>query len=131
MRYNVTINETLARTLQVEADLQRNAELTISRLYYNNDIVLSADDYLSTEIIVDEISLTINPPPTTSPSSRVIVTKRYRSSRLASIWFLPIRRIFSLPEASAVRVAKSFALIKVIGTRRRRHRRWMRLTYGG
>ncbi|MEE3417324.1 MAG: DpnD/PcfM family protein, partial [Prevotella sp.] len=53
MKYNVTINETLARTLQVEADSQRNAELTISRLYYNNDIVLSADDYLSTEIIVD------------------------------------------------------------------------------
>lgn len=64
MRYNVTINETLARTLQVEADLQRNAELTISRLYYNNDIVLSADDYLSTEIIVDR-----NQPYYKSPSN--------------------------------------------------------------
>lgn len=54
MKYNVTINETLARTLQVEADSQRDAESSISRLYYNNGIVLSADDYVSTEITVDK-----------------------------------------------------------------------------
>ena len=54
MKYNVTINETLARTLQVEADSQRDAESAISRLYYNNGIVLSADDYVSTEITVDK-----------------------------------------------------------------------------
>lgn len=54
MKYNVTINETLARTLQVEADSQRDAESAISRLYYNNGIALSADDYVSTEITVDK-----------------------------------------------------------------------------
>lgn len=54
MKYNATINETLARTLQVEADSQRDAESAISRLYYNNGIVLSADDYVSTEITVDK-----------------------------------------------------------------------------
>ncbi|MFW5492618.1 MAG: DNA methyltransferase [Prevotella sp.] len=54
MKYNVTINETLARTLQVEADSQRDAESAISRLYYNNGIVLSADDYVSTERTVDK-----------------------------------------------------------------------------
>lgn len=53
MKYNVTINETLARTLQVEADSQKDAESVINRLYHNSNIILSADDYVSTEIIVD------------------------------------------------------------------------------
>ena len=64
MKYNVTINETLARTLQVEADSPKDAETAISRLYYNSDIVLSADDYVSTEISVDK-----NQPYYQSPSS--------------------------------------------------------------
>ena len=64
MKYNVTINETLARTLQVEADSPKDAETAISRLYYNSGIVLSADDYVSTEISVDK-----NQPYYQSPSS--------------------------------------------------------------
>lgn len=64
MKYNVTINETLARTLQVEADSPKDAETAISRLYYNSGIVLSADDYVSTEITVDK-----NQPYYQSPSS--------------------------------------------------------------
>lgn len=64
MKYNVTINETLARTLQVEADSPKDAETAISRLYYNSGIVLSAVDYVSTEITVDK-----NQPYYQSPSS--------------------------------------------------------------
>ena len=54
MKYNVTINETLARTLQVEADSPKDAESAISRLYRDSGIILSADDYVSTEITVDK-----------------------------------------------------------------------------
>lgn len=54
MKYNVTINETLARTLHVEADSPKDAESAISRLYRDSGIILSADDYVSTEITVDK-----------------------------------------------------------------------------
>ena len=50
MRYNVTIQETLARTVQVEAGTQREAELAVSRLYRDSEIVLSSDDYVATRI---------------------------------------------------------------------------------
>ena len=53
MRYNVTIKELLARSLQVEADSVSDAESAVKRLYRNNDVVLSADDYAGTEIVVD------------------------------------------------------------------------------
>jgi len=53
MRYNVTIKEVLARSLQVEADSVSDAESAVSRLYRNSDVVLSADDYAGTEIVVD------------------------------------------------------------------------------
>ena len=45
MRYNVTIKELLARSLQVEADSVSEAESAVKRLYRNSDVVLSADDY--------------------------------------------------------------------------------------
>ena len=54
MRYNVTIQETLASTLQVEASSQKEAELAVDRLYRNGDIVLSADNYLTTKIAVNK-----------------------------------------------------------------------------
>ena len=54
MKYNVTINERLARTLQVEASSQEDAELVARRLYRNSNIILSADDYVSTEFVVDQ-----------------------------------------------------------------------------
>lgn len=44
MRYNVTIKEVLARSLQVEADSVSEAESAVKRLYRNSDVVLSADD---------------------------------------------------------------------------------------
>lgn len=56
MRYNVTIQETLARTVQVEADTQMDAESAIRRLYRNCDIVLADGDYVCTEFMVDGIS---------------------------------------------------------------------------
>lgn len=52
MRYNVTIEETLARTVQVEADSQRDAEQAIRRLYQESEIVLSDNDYVNTQILV-------------------------------------------------------------------------------
>lgn len=54
MRYNVTIQETLARTLQVEANSQKEAELAAERLYRLNNVILSSEDYISTEISVDK-----------------------------------------------------------------------------
>jgi hypothetical protein len=54
MRYNVTIQETLARTVQVEANSPKDAELAVGRLYSNSDIVLSGDDYVSTEIVTNK-----------------------------------------------------------------------------
>ncbi len=54
MRYNVTIQETLASTLQIEASSQKEAELAVDRLYRNGDIVLSSDNYLTTKIAVDK-----------------------------------------------------------------------------
>ena len=56
MRYNVTIQETLARTVQVEADTLIDAESAIRRLYRNCDIVLDDGDYLYTDFVVDGVS---------------------------------------------------------------------------
>lgn len=53
MRYNVTIKEVLARSFQVEADSVSEAESAVKRLYRNSDVVLSADDYAGTEIVVE------------------------------------------------------------------------------
>lgn len=53
MRYNVTIKEVLARSLQVEADSVSDAESAVKRLYRNSDVVLSADDYAGIEIVVE------------------------------------------------------------------------------
>lgn len=53
MRYNVTIQETLAKKVQVEARSQHDAELTVRQLYQKNDIILSSENYISTEIIAE------------------------------------------------------------------------------
>lgn len=53
MRYNVTIQETLSKTVQVEANSIYDAELTVNALYRNNNIILSSDDYIDTKISVD------------------------------------------------------------------------------
>lgn len=54
MRYNVTIEETLAKTMQVEADSQHDAESAVRLLYENCDVVLNTNDYLYTEFIVGQ-----------------------------------------------------------------------------
>ncbi len=54
MRYNVTIQETLAKTVQVEADSLKDVESAVGQLYRNSDIVLSGDDYVSTEIVANK-----------------------------------------------------------------------------
>lgn len=59
MRYNVTIEETLAKTVQVEADSQHDAESAARLLYGNCDVVLDTDDYSYTEFIVEQTK-TIN-----------------------------------------------------------------------
>lgn len=48
MKYNVTIQETLARTVLVEAGSLLDAESTARKLYRNGNIVLCADDYIDT-----------------------------------------------------------------------------------
>ncbi|WP_278672144.1 DpnD/PcfM family protein [Leyella stercorea] len=53
MKYNVTIKEILARTVQVEAGSVEEAESAARKMYHNCDIVLSADDYVTTEIVVE------------------------------------------------------------------------------
>lgn len=52
MRYNVTIQETLARTVQVEAGSLHDAERAVRRLYLDSKLVLSADDFADTSITV-------------------------------------------------------------------------------
>jgi len=53
MKYNVTIKEILARTVQVEAGSVEEAESVVRKMYHNCDIVLSADDYVTTEMVVE------------------------------------------------------------------------------
>lgn len=50
MKYKITIKETLAKTIEIEADSLKEAEYAATKLYHNCDIVLSADDYDTTEI---------------------------------------------------------------------------------
>ncbi|MDO4949413.1 MAG: DNA methyltransferase, partial [Bacteroidales bacterium] len=51
----MTIQETLAKTVQVEAFSQHDAELVVRQLYRDNYIILSGDDYVDTKIVVDSL----------------------------------------------------------------------------
>lgn len=51
MKYEITIKEILAKTIEIEADSLKEAKSTATKLYNNCDIVLSADDYVTTEIV--------------------------------------------------------------------------------
>lgn len=53
MRYNVTIQEVLAKNVQVEAGSVNDAESVVRKLYHDCDIILSSDDYINTKITVD------------------------------------------------------------------------------
>lgn len=52
MRYNVTIQETLATSVQVDAGSALEAELAARKLYGDCHIVLSGDDYVDTQFAV-------------------------------------------------------------------------------
>ncbi len=53
MRYNVTIQETLARKVQVEAKSRIDAEKTVKKSYRDRDIILDSDDFVATEFLVN------------------------------------------------------------------------------
>ena len=52
MRYNVEISETLARTVEVEANSAEEAESKVREMYRKGAIVLSADDHIDTQFEV-------------------------------------------------------------------------------
>lgn len=53
MRYNVTIQETLARKVQVEAKSRIDAEKAVKKSYRDRDIILDSDDFVATEFLVN------------------------------------------------------------------------------
>lgn len=52
MKYKVEITETLQRTVEVEAKDEGKAYQIVKDMYRNEEIVLSADDYIDTKIEV-------------------------------------------------------------------------------
>lgn len=52
MKYKVEITETLQRILEVEAKEEAEAYQIVKDMYRNEEIVLSADDYIDTKIEV-------------------------------------------------------------------------------
>ena len=54
MRYNVEISETLARTVEVEANSAEEAESNVREMYRKGAIVLSAEDHIDTQFEVIE-----------------------------------------------------------------------------
>lgn len=53
--YEVTIKETLIRTVEVEAESEDDAKDKVQELYDNCDIILSADDFDSMDMSVEEV----------------------------------------------------------------------------
>lgn len=45
-QYNVTITETLQRTITIEAENEQEAEMQVTDKYYNGDIVLDSSDFV-------------------------------------------------------------------------------------
>lgn len=45
MKYSVTIEETLSRTVNIEAENQQDAIEKVKKQYKNEDIVLNGDDF--------------------------------------------------------------------------------------
>ena len=48
MKFRVTIEETLAKAVEVEANTQDDAEYIVRQLYRNEEIILSGDEYVCT-----------------------------------------------------------------------------------
>lgn len=53
MKYEVTIKETLTRTVEVEADSMEDAVNDVMDLYYSCEIVLNDNDDVSVDFIHD------------------------------------------------------------------------------
>lgn len=49
MKYQYKIVETLARVIEIEADDSEKAWEKLEDMYYNGDVVLSADDFENVE----------------------------------------------------------------------------------
>ncbi|MBN2777956.1 MAG: DpnD/PcfM family protein [Bacteroidales bacterium] len=48
--FKIEIKETLATTINIEAENQSDAILKVERMYRNQEVVLDAEDYCTTEI---------------------------------------------------------------------------------
>lgn len=55
MRYKVIVRETLEREVEVNGDDHNEAIDKIKERYYNEDIVLDADDHVGTEFIIKSV----------------------------------------------------------------------------
>ena len=53
-KYQVEINETLSRIIEVEAENENDAVSKIKELYRKEEIVLDSNDYLNTKIEIYE-----------------------------------------------------------------------------
>ena len=54
MNYKVEIKETLSRIIDIEADSEEGAIEKVRKQYMKEEIVLSADDYVETEINIQK-----------------------------------------------------------------------------
>lgn len=52
--YAVEITETLSRIVHLEADNEYEALVTVSDMYYNEEIVLDASDHIDTDFDIYE-----------------------------------------------------------------------------
>lgn len=54
MKHKVKITETLVKVVEVEAENYEEAEKMVEAAYKNSDIILTADDYDSTQFSNDD-----------------------------------------------------------------------------
>lgn len=53
-KYNFFIREILEKKVTIEAEDEEEAEIIISKMYRNSDIVLTADDFIDYSITLDK-----------------------------------------------------------------------------
>lgn len=52
--YSVTVKETLQRTVQVKADSMEDASAKVEEMWYNQEIILTADDFTTVSFVPEE-----------------------------------------------------------------------------
>lgn len=57
MLYNVEISELLCRRIYIEADSSEAAEQIAKDRYYDNEIVMSADDYVDGSVQIQVVGV--------------------------------------------------------------------------